>query len=328
MDYVLGARAMKKLQYIIITLTMAALMTSCATSRFYHLPGKEFSEIDYGYPVKTVAVRNINIAMIDEGQGDETLILIHGLGTNAKGWIKNIPVLSKKYRVIALDLPGYGKSDKGYYDYSMSFYAKVLKELMDALNINQAVLAGHSMGGQIAITAALEYPDKVKKLILISPAGFERFTDGEAAWMKNAMKVEFIKDTPIRNIDINLKANFYNYPKDAEFMITDRIQIRSASDFEDYCYAVSRNVAGMLDGKVYMHLSDIKQPTLIMFGENDGLIPNPYLHGGFTADIAEIGKDEIPNNTVHIFPKCGHFVQFEKADEANQAILNFLSRNE
>ncbi len=302
-------------------------MTSCATSRFYHLPGKEFSEIDYRFPVKTVAVRNIHVAYIDQGTGNETLILIHGLGTNAKGWIKNIPALAEKFRVIALDLPGYGRSDKGYYDYSMSFYAQVITEFMDVLRIENATLVGHSMGGQIAMTAALEYPERVRRLVLISPAGFERFTEGEGDWMRNAMKVDFIKDTPIRNIDINLKTNFYNYPKEAEFMITDRIQIRSAKDFEKYCYAVSRNVAGMLDGPVYERLPDIKQPTLIMFGVNDGLIPNPYLHGGRTSDVAQIGKERIPDSQLLMIPDCGHFVQFEKAEQTNEAIIRFVSEN-
>ncbi|MCA9734449.1 MAG: alpha/beta hydrolase [Deferribacteres bacterium] len=316
---------MRTILPILSLFIVATLVSGCASSRFYRLPAKEFTNIDYGYPVKTTTVRNIHIAMIDEGRGDETIILIHGLGTNAKGWTKNIPVLAEKYRVIALDLPGYGKSDKGYYDYSMSFYAQVIKELMEKLGVWKAVLIGHSMGGQIAMTAALEHPEIVEKLVLISPAGFERFTEGEAAWMKGAMKVDFIKDTPIRNIDINLKANFYDYPKDAEFMITDRIQVRGASDFENYCYAVSRNVWAMLDGPVYMRLKDIKQPTLILFGENDGLIPNPYLHAGFTKDVAQIGKSEIPNSSLKLFPQCGHFVQFEKAQETNKAIKEFLS---
>lgn len=318
---------MRKLTSFSIIITIAVLMTSCATSRFYHLPGKEFSEIDYRFPVKTVAVRNIHVAYIDQGTGNETLILIHGLGTNAKGWIKNIPALAEKFRVIALDLPGYGRSDKGYYDYSMSFYAQVITEFMDALRIENATLVGHSMGGQIAMTAALEYPERVRRLVLISPAGFERFTEGEGDWMRNAMKVDFIKDTPIRNIDINLKTNFYNYPKEAEFMITDRIQIRSAKDFEKYCYAVSRNVAGMLDGPVYERLPDIKQPTLIMFGVNDGLIPNPYLHGGRTSDVAQIGKERIPDSQLLMIPDCGHFVQFEKAEQTNEAIIRFVSEN-
>jgi len=315
---------MNKLVLLLIGAVMAASFMGCASSIYYKLPDKEFSQIDYGFPTEYVQVRNIKIGYIDQGNSDDVLILIHGLGSNAKGWIKNIPAWSEKFRVIAIDLPGYGLSDKGYYQYSMSFYAQVLTEFMDALNIPSATFVGHSMGGQIAIVAALKYPERISNLILISPAGFERFTDGEAAWFKSAMTVELVRDTPIRNIDINLKANFYETPDDAAFMVTDRIQIRGAEDFEKYCYAVAKNVEGMVDEPVYEQLNKITQPTLIFFGEYDGLIPNPYLHGGKSADVAKIGQELIPNNKLVMVKKCGHFVQFEKSEVVNEAVIEFL----
>ncbi len=316
---------MKKIITLLITVIIAMAFSGCATSRYYKLPAAEFDDIDYGFPVKKVQVRNINVAVIDQGSGEKTVMLIHGLGTNAKGWIKNIPVLAKSYRVIAVDLPGYGKSDKGYYQYSMDFYAQVLTELLTNLGVEKATLIGHSMGGQIAMTAALNNPDKVENLVLISPAGFERFAEGEGDWMRKAVSAEFVKNTTTRSVDVNLKANFYETPEDVDFMITDRIQIKGASDFDDYCYAVSKNVGAMLDGIVWDRLDKVMQPTLIMFGENDGLIPNPYLHGGKTIDVAKIGDSEIPNSKLIMIPKCGHFVQFEKSEAANKAILEFLS---
>ncbi len=315
---------MRLLKWAILVSMLSGILFSCATSRYYHLETKQFDEIDYGFEVKTVPVRNINVAFIDEGSSDQVLLLIHGLGSNAKGWIKNIPVLAENFRVIAVDLPGYGKSDKGYYDYSMSFYALVLKELLLKLNITSAVFVGHSMGGQIAINSALQYPELVEKLVLISPAGFERFTEGEGDWLTGAVTEEFVHDTPIRNIDINLRSNFYEMPTDAEFMITERIALRGADDFSDYCYAVSRNVGAMINGPVWDKLDQISQPTLIMFGENDGLIPNPYLHGGFSKDVAGIGNKAIPDNQLILVPECGHFVQFEKPEQTNNAILKFI----
>lgn len=311
-------------KWLTAVVLIAGILSSCATSGFYHLKTLQFDEIDYGYQVKTLKVRNINVAYIDEGQGDRVLLLIHGLGSSAKGWIKNIAPLAEDYRVLAVDLPGYGRSDKGYYDYSMSFYVTLLKEFLNGLNIKQAVFIGHSMGGQIAISAALQEPQLVSALVLISPAGFERFTDGEGDWMKNAVTEEFVHDTPIRNIDVNARANFYDMPDWAEFIITDRIAMRGADGFSDYCYAVSRNVAAMIDGPVWDKLNKISQKTLILFGENDGLIPNPYLHGGFTRDIAQIGVKAIPDNRLQMVPECGHFVQLEKPEVVNEAIKSFL----
>lgn len=309
---------------ILFSLLMVAIMTSCSTTSFYNLEKKQFNEIDYKYEVKKQQIENIGIAYIDEGNSDDVILLIHGLGSNAKAWLKNIPSLSENYRVIAVDLPGYGKSSKGYYKYSLSFYADVLTRFLKSLKVDEAVFVGHSMGGQISMVTALEFPGFVKKMVLISPAGFEKFTDGEGDWMKEAMNPEFIQDTPVRSIANNLHANFYETPEDAEFMIADRIMVTGADDFYNYCYAVSKNVAAMINEPVYNKLDEIKQKTLIIFGENDGLIPNPYLHGGYTQDIAKIGKKKIKNNKLVMLPECGHFAQFEKYEIVNEEILEFL----
>lgn len=301
-----------------------ALQGCSSTQGWYHLPSAEFKEIEYGFEVKTQKVRNINIGYIDEGEGD-VLLMIHGLGSNAKAWSKNIPVLSKKNRVIAVDLPGYGTSDKGYYEYTLSFYAKVLKEFLTELGVEKAVFIGHSMGGQIAMVSALENPDLVQGLVLISPAGFEAFTDGEGDWMRRVVSAKFVSETTVRGVAINLESNFYDTPEDAKFMITDRLQVRGASDFDRYCYAVSLNVAAMLDYPVYDRLEEIKQPILVMFGENDNLIPNRYLHGGFTEDVAVRGMVKLDHGKLVMVAQCGHFVQFEKAEETNQAVSEFLA---
>lgn len=314
------------MRYFLYSLTfiMMIMISGCATSNYYKLPSKEFEEIDYRFDVNRVKVRNIELAYIDEGSGDDVLLLVHGLGTTAKGWIKNIPALSKEHRVIAVDLPGYGKSGKGDFKYSMSFHAQVLTELLDAMGIEKATFIGHSMGGQISMWAALNHPEHVDRIVLISPAGFERFLEGEGDWMKAAYTIELVRDIPIRNIDVNLQMNFYETPEDAAFFVTDRIQMRGAKDFIPYCYAVTRNVAGMIDQPVWDKLDQIKQKTLILFGENDGLIPNPYLHGGTTESIAEIGQKAIPNNKLVMIPECGHMAQFEKADVVNKEIINFI----
>lgn len=288
-------------------------------------PLQSLSELDYPYEVKHQALNNdINLAYIDEGSGDQTILFIHGLGSYLPAWKKNVETLKGRYRCIAVDLPGYGQSSKKPHSGMMEFYADVMAELIDKLALKNVVIAGHSMGGQIGMTMALKYPDKVQKLVLIDPAGFERFTEGEKQWFREVMTVKFVKETPPQQIRANLMANFYNTPDDAEFMITDRIAMRTASDFEHYCYAVTRSVHGMVDQPVVDLLDKIEQPTLILFGENDNLIPNPYLHGGKTADIAAIGKAKIKNSQLVMIPQCGHFAQFEKAEVVNQAVQDFL----
>lgn len=317
---------MKLRDLFILLMVITMTLSGCATSRYYHLGSKEYDDFDYGFATKKVQVRNLQVAMIDEGQSDQVLVLIHGLGSYAKGWTRNIPELAKHYRVIAVDLPGYGKSDKGFYPYTLPFYAQVLTEMLDALKIDKATFVGHSMGGQIAMVTSLLYPERVDKLVLVSPAGFEKFTDGEGAWMKKAMSPEFVHDTAIRNIDTNLKANFYKLPPEAEFMITERIQMRGAKDFDAYCYAVSKNVAAMIDYPMWDKLTRVKHETLIFFGDKDNLIPNSALHGGSTEAIAQIGASQIPHNKLIMVPDCGHFVQFERPDVVNPAIVEFVGK--
>ncbi|MDF1550405.1 MAG: alpha/beta hydrolase, partial [Bacteroidales bacterium] len=118
--------------------------------------------------------------------------------------------------------------------------------------------------------------------------------------------------------------NFYKLPDDADFMITDRISMRSADDFEAYCYAVVQSVNGMVDDPVIDYLKDISIPTLIFFGENDNLIPNRYLNPGRTIEIAEDGASKIKNSKLIMVPKCGHFMMFEKPEVFNSGVNEFL----
>jgi len=316
---------MKKMKINTIILVMfTALITSCSPYKDIS-EMKTMNELNYGYEVKHAKLSNdINLAYIDEGNGNETIIFIHGLGSYIPAWNKNISELSKSYRCIAIDLPGYGKSSKNPHSGLMSFYAKVVAEFIDNLDLGKVTLAGHSMGGQISMVAALHYPDKVEKLILVDPAGFELFHPGQRLWFKDVMTPNLVRLTTVEAIETNLASNFYNMPDDAIFMIEDRIAMRTADDFENYCYAVSQSVTGMVDEPIFNKLKYIEQPTLIFFGENDNLIPNRYLNPGETEPIAKAGANEIKNSKLIMVPKCGHFMMFEKSEVFNNEVKNFL----
>lgn len=295
------------------------------TTMFADAQIKSFDELAYPFPVKTVTVgEGINLAYVDEGGGPAAIIFVHGLGSYLPAWKKNIENLKDHYRCIALDLPGYGRSSKGNYAGSMTFYARTVKQFAEALGLKKIIIAGHSMGGQIAITAALAYPDLVEKLVLVSPAGLETFNKGERQWFRDVLTPDAVRLTTVEQIRVNLANNFYNLPEDARFMIDDRIAMRSASDFAGYCFANSQSVKGMVDEPVYDFLPEVRQPTLVIYGEFDNLIPNPYLHGGRTADVMEPGAKRMVNATAIKIEKAGHFVHFEQAEAVNQAIRDFL----
>lgn len=287
-----------------------------------------FQELNYPFETHTVALKDdIQVAYVEEGQGPETLLFIHGLGSYLPAWKKNIEGLRGKYRCIAIDLPGYGKSSKGPYSGSMTFFADVVAEFIRAKGLQNVTLVGHSMGGQISMVTALHHPEAVAKLVLASPAGFETFTEGEKQWLRDVVTLEATRLTPAEQIRTNYAYNFYQFPDDAEFMVTDRLAMRFAkADFEAYCYIIQQSVRGMVDQPVYEYLPQIQQPTLVLYGEQDNLIPNRFLHGGFTRTVAEKGASRLPNATLQMVNHAGHFVQWDQPEAVNAAIEAFLGK--
>ncbi|MBP6672957.1 MAG: alpha/beta hydrolase [Bacteroidetes bacterium] len=312
---------MKQITVLLITL----FFVGCSGGFVYKdAPAMEFADLDYGYTSRFATINGINVSYIDEGKGEKTIVLVHGLASNGGFWRSNIGELSKQCRVIAVDLPGYGKSDKGVYPYTMSFYADIVSGLLTQLNIAKVVYVGHSMGGQIGIHFSFRHKEQLEQLILAAPAGLEPFSRGDGDWLKSVMTIDFVKKTPEDRIRGNLAMNFYQYDDKFEWMVEERTRMAKAKDFEDFCYAVIRSVHGMIDEPTTKRLKDITVPTHLIFGVNDGLIPNPILHGGSAADVAKIGTDAIPNVTLNFIPEAGHMLQLENPEEFNAIVIGFL----
>ena len=280
--------------------------------------------LDYGFSTKTI-LNDPFISYIDTGKGNNTILLLHGLGSNAGFWRYNIPELAKKYRVIAIDLPGYGTSQKGNYSYSMTFFSDEIKKVIDKLNIKKFDLVGHSMGGQIAITFALKYPNKIHKLILISPAGIELFNKTQSNILANFLTVDAIKSLDEKGIEYNIKNNFYNWKPKFSWLIKERTGLKRTDDFNEYAAAVTKSIKGMLAEPNSKKLKDLSVPTLIIFGTKDDLIPNKYFHNLKPVDIFSIGAQQIKNCKLQPVKNAGHLVYIEKAKEVNKIILKFLN---
>ncbi len=302
------------------------LLVSCSWQQ--QVPAiQSFDDLPYPFPTQKVKLESgEEIAYFDEGEG-KPLIFIHGLGSYAPAWKQNISELRKNYRCIAVDLPGYGKSSKGRYEASMTYYATVIRDFAERLGLEQPALVGHSMGGQIAMTAALSYPEMVSSLILVAPAGFETFHKGEKEWFREVLTPTSVKLTPVDQIKTNIAWNFHDMPEEAEFMITDRIAMRQAEEFDAYCYIIPESVKGMVNQPVFDHLPQIEQPTLVIFGHQDNLIPNRFLNGGQTESIGRQGVERMPNARLKMIDEAGHFVHFEQAALVNEEIRAFLKES-
>lgn len=286
------------------------------------------TELDYPFETTKVELPNDSvITYTDSGNGDETLLLIHGLGSYIPAWKMNIDALANNYRVVALDLPGFGKSSKSASNHSIPFYSETVIQLLNELGIDAVTLVGHSMGGQIALYTSYHAPQRVKRLILSAPAGFEEFTPQDRTIFESFISPESIAETPEMMIRQNFRANFYNYPEEAEFMIEDRLSMMDLPDFQNYARAQAESIFAMLDEPVKDLIPKIEIPTLVIFGANDALIPNRNLHPNLTVqNVAESGTDKMPNATLIMIEDAGHFVHFEQPDEFNQAVIEFLEQ--
>ena len=281
-------------------------------------------ELAYTNDVKKIAINDsLTIAYKEQGEGKKTFLMVHGLGGNLTHWNNNF---IENQHCIAIDLPSYGLSTMKNFQFNtdlLDFYAETIVAFIQQKKLKNVVLIGHSMGGQIAIITALKNHKSIKKLILVSPAGFETFEDNEAKVLISFSKPETFKNQNEAMIRMGFKRNFYEMPTSTETLIQDRLIMAKCENFNPYFQAVAGGVKGMLEHPVRKELNKIIIPTLIVFGENDELIPNKFLHKSVTINqVANIGKN-IPNVKIVLVPKAGHLVMYEQSQIFNQLVKRF-----
>ncbi len=238
-------------------------------------------------------------AYLDEGPKDAPVILfLHGLGDSAFIWTNTINALKHKYRCIALDLPGHGRTEVPGFSFKMFDFGEFVLKFLQELKIKNLILAGHSMGGQIGIILTLRMPAMIEKLILVAPAGFEVFTDAEKVMLKAGLQ------------------QTKSWAKNTGALAT---KVKA-----DRQTGLQLSMAHMLAEPIFDFLPQLDLPVLVAFGENDGFIPNRFLHPLTTSQVARAGASQIPNAELHIFDRCGHYPQNEKVKEFNEVVGIFL----
>jgi 2-hydroxy-6-oxonona-2,4-dienedioate hydrolase len=261
-------------------------------------------------PPKEAVVFGQKIQYVDVGTGP-VVVLLHGLGGNSTNWAFNFAALSAKYRVIAPDQIGFGRSDKPLINYRVGTYADFLDKFLDGLGVERATLVGNSMGGWIAALYAIKYPKRVERIVLVDAAGFAPPKDLDLSTLSGL--------NPSTREQARYLAGlvFFNplFKTDAavDATLAARISAGDGYTIQSLVESIYRN-EDMLDGK----LAAVKQPTLIVWGREDGLTP--------LAREGEKFKREMPSAQFIVFDGCGHVPQVEKAAEFNAAVLKFLSQ--
>lgn len=332
--------------HTLLSLAVAALLFGCVRS-YAGDPPLAYADVPYSstegraWPAKTVALPELKalhgvrttptVHYVElNPEGAVPIVFIHGLGSYLKFWRAQLDTFAARgYRVIALDMVGYGKSDKpASFPYTMEAMADVVRLVAEKAGADRPILVGHSMGGQTALSYAIRYPEALRALVLTAPAGFETFTPREKAWFRSVMSTRLIKSADEAALWGSIRANNFNRWDDGAhaWLIEERVRTAKNDDFDAYTYANVRSVHGLLDNEfVRENLTRVQAPTLIIHGDRDRLIPNPYLHGGFPRDIFEHGHRQIPGSTLITLADCGHTVQLDCPEPYNDRVLSFLN---
>ena len=263
---------------------------------------------------KRIQTKSWDIHYHEAGQG-YPLVLVHGGGPGASAWSNynpNIATLAEKYRVLAIDLPGWGKSQAVTYDQRDNSGA--LAEFLEALGIEQAAFVGNSMGGSSCIRLAYERPELVSHLITMgSSAGVPGMFD--PAGLSEGVRA--------------LEAAYFNpsvetMRKFVEVMAFDTRHVTDELLVERVKAALARpdHIEGWKSGHGKpmvkldpMRVATIAAPTLLMHGRDDRTV-----HFASALTLARA----IANSRVYLVNRCGHWVQLEHTDEFNRTVDSFI----
>ncbi len=260
---------------------------------------------------KTVSVFGAKINYVEAGDASKPkVILLHGLGGNLANWAFNVPALAQSYHVIAIDQIGFGKSDRTMLKYRVGTYVDFLDRFMAELKIEKASLVGNSLGGWVAALTAIKYPDRVEKIVLVDAAGLKP----NEVDLTQIYSLNYSTRDEVRQL---VKLVFYNqaiFGSDAmiEQSMTVRVAANDGYTIGSLIDSIRRN-EDFLNGR----LGEIKKPTLIIWGKQDGLLK---------VSDGEQFKREIVGSELIVFDQCGHVPMVEKAADFNKTVLAFLAK--
>jgi 4,5:9,10-diseco-3-hydroxy-5,9,17-trioxoandrosta-1(10),2-diene-4-oate hydrolase len=287
-----------------------------STSRYADVPGTKLHYHDAG-PAALAGSASV-------ADGGAPLVLLHGGGPGASAWSnfgRNVPVFAEKYRVIAVDQPGFGRSaTEGIVGNYFTHSADALKALLDELGVAKAHLLGNSLGGGTAMRFALRYPDRADRLVLMGPGGLSvnLFAPDPTEGVKRIG--EFAADPTPERLGTFLRTLVFNQKLVTDELIQERFA--AASD--------PKALAGLAafgksfydpetfeDGMLWREAHRLRHEVLLIWGREDRVNP---------LDGALVALKMIRKAQLHVFSGCGHWAQLEKFDEFNQLAVAFLER--
>ncbi len=265
-----------------------------------------------------IKANDIEIYYETSGSG-EPLVLISGLGYPLWQWHKMIPILAEHFRVIAFDNRGVGQTDKPAGPYSARMLAADTAGLLEALGVEKAVVMGHSMGGFVAQAMALDFPEKVGKLVLCSTnfGGPRHAPITPEAW---AVLSDTTSD-PLTRFTNGLKVSTTpgwaeSHPDEVQAWV--RWRIANPLDLAGYQSQIAIGLGLVAEAASFENkLPGVRVPALVLFGAHDKVVPPAN---------ADLLAAKLPDARIVILPDAGHFFPIETPEAASQAVIDFAQQ--
>jgi pimeloyl-ACP methyl ester carboxylesterase len=257
--------------------------------------------------------------VLDQGnRSGPAIVLIHGSNASYLTWQPWVRRLGDSYRMISIDLPGHGLTGAvPDHDYSQEGMVKFVKEVTDKLGLAKFALAGNSMGGGVAARYAEEYPSDVSKLILVDAAGMQVKSGDRTPLAFRLARIPVINEILLHITPRSLVTDGLNDAVVRKQIINDRM----IDSYWDFARMTGTRQATLerfnlgYDNAVAQHIGDIKAPALILWGQDDRVIP--------VAAAYKYNK-AIPGSVLIVYPGTGHIPQEEVADQSAAAVRDFL----
>jgi len=256
--------------------------------------------------ILTATVFGRSIKYYDVGSGPP-LLLIHGLGGDADEWAFCFEPFSQSRRVIALDLLGFGRSDKPLIDYTIAGFVEVIEEFLRGLKIERAAVLGESLGGWIASAFALKFRERVDKLVLVDAAGVW----GDIAGLPIDVRVS--TRAHLRDV-FRLLFHDKRLATDLFIDIAYELHLERGDS-----YTIDSVLRSQQDGHERLDdvIGKLGVPTLILWGEQDEMIP---------LSVGQNLHSLIPGSKLEVIAQCGHLPALEKPAEFVRCVLDFVGQ--
>ncbi|RDW20316.1 alpha/beta hydrolase [Oceanobacillus arenosus] len=262
-----------------------------------------------------ITIGNVKIYCEYVMNGKPPIVLIHGFVSSTYTFYRLIRLLEKHYSIIAIDLPGFGRSEKSTaFIYSYSNYAAIVAECIQYFKLDEVCIIGHSMGGQIALNTARIIPNKIKKLILLCSSGYLKSANRLLIYSSYLPLFYLAVELHIKrkNVKENLQNVFYNHALITDDHIREFGRPLKEKNFYKSMVRLLRYREGDL---TTAQLQAIKTPTLLIWGEEDRVVP---------VNIGKRLAKDLPNANLVIYKETGHLVSDERTAEVYEQILSYF----